>query len=195
VTTDQHSASAGEGKGSSAADPASPPADANDEGDGAGSTEDDGSVDDATVRDAKLKKLSDEAARYRTERNTARESVTTEKTRADTLALQNAFLVAAAGHVTDLDAAWKLADQTLLALGDDGTVSGAETAVEAVRTAYPYLVAPGPSDTPTGREDDWFRPTNDTPSGMRTPERMNRNTTADRQTLEAKFPALRNLAR
>jgi len=27
---------------------------------------------------------------------------------------------------------------------------------------------------------------------MRTPERMNRNTAADRQTLEAKFPALKN---
>lgn len=91
------------------------------------------------IRDTKLKKLSEDCARYRTERNTERqrvEAVTDELRQAK---LHSAFLLAAVGKVNDLDAAWKLADRTGITVDETGEVTGLDTAVAATVERYPYL--------------------------------------------------------
>jgi len=109
-----------------------------------------------------------QAARYRTQRNTARkerDELRTEvyelKTKLkgadekgtgderDALRIELAFARAAGGQFVDEDAAWKLADRALMTVSDDGSVTGAEEAVEALAEANPFLLAPAPDDKPT----------------------------------------------
>lgn len=59
----------------------------------------------------------------------------------ETEAKRNAFFAAAtAAKVTDLDAAWKLADHGKITLDANGAVAGAKEAIEELVKAKPYLV-------------------------------------------------------
>jgi hypothetical protein len=108
-----------------------------------------------------------QAAQYRTQRNTARKERDELRTEVyelkeklkeagekgtgderDALRMELAFARAAGSQFVDADAAWKLADRALMSVGDDGSVTGAEEAVEALAETNPFLLAPAPDDRP-----------------------------------------------
>ena len=128
-------------------DPSSP-ADPDDEDDTEDDTDD---TDDAkAVRDPKLQKLSRESARYRTEAKAERERADAAEARVQTLLsqrMEDRFFVSAAGKVTDIEAAWKLADKASITMQDDGTIVGTDEAVAAVIERYPALVTGAADDT------------------------------------------------
>jgi hypothetical protein len=153
---------------------------------------DDKDADDGEdVRNPELKKLHDEAARYRT-------SAKAEKERADAAAealraarIENAFLRAAVGKVTDTDAAFKLADTTDLTIDDDGNVTDVDDVVAEVVERYPYLRPEVTDDDLIYGED--VPPTQ--PSGRSTNyKRTSDDGSGNRAVLESKFPALRGRA-
>ena len=55
-----------------------------------------------------------------------------------------ALLLAAAGKVTDSEAAWKLADMSKGLVEDDGTVKGMDEVIAVVVKQYPYLQTEDP---------------------------------------------------
>lgn len=67
------------------------------------------------------------------------------------LRLRNAFLIAAIGKVREVDAAYRLADLSAVAVNDNGTVSDVDGVLATVLERYPYLAAddePAPFDDP-----------------------------------------------
>lgn len=66
-------------------------------------------------------------------------------------AKQNAFNAAALKKgITDIDAAWKLAEQGKITLDDQGTISGVDAVVEELAKSKPYLVGkPGAVGSPS----------------------------------------------
>ena len=98
-----------------------------------------GSADTATIRDPEKKRLSDEAAAHRVRAKKAEEALTTATATIQELRLHNAFMRAALPLVDDLDAAWKLADHSLVKIDDDGNDTGMDTMITAALRNYPYL--------------------------------------------------------
>ena len=164
---------------------------------------DGGSTDDAEtdhagsgndpVRDVEKKRLSDEAAARRNEAKA-------ERARADTaeaalsasaetitgLRQHNAFLTAAAGRLTDLDAAWKLADTTAIVIADDGSATGTDDVIAGLLDRYPYLASDDAALT------EPFQPYPTEPSGRPLNGRKEQlGARGNRQVLEGKFPALK----
>lgn len=194
---------AGEGEGEGTSPPGLPsssPADPDD-------TTDDTDVDDAedteddefeTVRDKRARKAARDAARYRTAAKAEKERADAAEARVQTLLsrrMEDRFYVAAAGKVTDIEAAWKLADKNTIVINDDGTVVGADEAVTAVIDRYPALVL-GPADDHDESGDfvpDAFSPNYTTGglpnSGQPIGKRPDANRTND-ALLMKKYPAL-----
>ena len=85
--------------------------------------------------------------------------------------------------MTDLEVAWKLADQSAVTVGDDGTVTGFDDVIATTLERYPYLV---PDDEPLLP----FQPLPTASSGRPT-ERRIPATQTNQRLLEAKFPALK----
>lgn len=65
--------------------------------------------------------------------------------------IANALATKLAGKgVVDLDGALKLADRSAIEIGDDGTVSGVDKAIEALQKDKPYLFNTSTGGTPSG---------------------------------------------
>jgi hypothetical protein len=152
-----------------------------------------GEADDET-RDKDRRRLSREAAKYRTTAKAEKERADGAEARATSLEelvhgliAQNAFLRAAGGTIADVDAAWKLADHDSLTVNEDGTVEGVDDVLTQVTERYPYLTKQ-PSDVDPVLADKFpalvpsGRPTN----GKRQSDTGALNVAA----LAAKFPAL-----
>ncbi len=142
------------------------------------------------IRDPEKHRLSQEAAKHRTEAKKAKERVgelEAEVAGLQSLRLQNAFLVAAAGKVGDLNAAWKLCDQSRISVADDGTVTGAAEALEETLEKYPYLAPTNGHDDEELLTPESFGPLE--PSG-RPANTGNRNGDTNRAALVKRFPAL-----
>lgn len=72
-------------------------------------------------------------------------------------------------------------------MADDGTVSGADEAVEALSDANPFILAPAPDGPPA--ETNPFKPTGS--SGRAMNGKKKSTDTYDRSRLEKLYPALR----
>ena len=103
----------------------------------------DGSADDTSdseqIKNPELKRLSNEAAAHRIRAKKAEEALATATESVQDLLIENAFIRAALPLVDDIDAAWKLADHSLVKVDDDGNVSGMDTMITAALRSYPYL--------------------------------------------------------
>ncbi|BAN03350.1 phage scaffolding protein [Ilumatobacter coccineus] len=96
------------------------------------------------------------------------------------------FFRLAATDVDDLDAAWKLADLSLISTDDSGTTTGVDAAVKQLKQSYPHLFG-DPTDDARGRTTDVpGSKQGGSPSNGR---RVNSSSTP-RSQLDAKFPAL-----
>jgi len=99
------------------------------------------------------------------------------------LRIENAFLRHAhAAGIAEVDDAWKLIDQSMIEVSDEGEVEGMDTAVLALTTKYPSLKG-GPqrgSPSPPARS-----------SGKPVSHRQPPKTGYDTATLQSRFPALR----
>ncbi len=176
-----------EGEGSLSPETPSSPADGDDENEG--SDEDDEPGEDeplskSEIRNPRIKSLTNECARYRTAAKAEKERADTAETTVSELRRHNAFLVAAAGKVTDLEAAWKLADQSAVTVADDGTVTGFDDVIASTLDRYPYLV---PDDEPMLP----FQPLPTVSSGKPNARRIPVND-PNRRVLESRFPALKH---
>ncbi len=181
---------ANEADGSGTDDPASsPPSGERDETEG------------GQVADPDKKRLSDEAARYRRERNELRAQVEelTRKVEGKqtndnyertirSLRLELAWERAAtAAHISDIEAAWRLAADDLAGVKvEDGKVDTERLRqiVDHVAQRYPYLTddyAPGDPNVVTATS----------PSGRPMNGKKESNVGTDRRVLEKRFPALR----
>ncbi|MFN2640560.1 MAG: hypothetical protein ABR548_01500 [Actinomycetota bacterium] len=139
--------------------------------------------DDATevIRDRKGWAHSHREAKYRTRAKTERARAETAEQATLTLQIENAFLRAVAGRVTDLDAAYRLADLSDVELDETGELVGVQEAVEATLARYPLLL--GGEESPTVPLEKSGRPIN---------RNKNRAPTPDRTALETRYPALRS---
>lgn len=179
-----------EDDGSGADDPASsPPSGAGDDNEG------------EQVEDPAKKRLSDEAAKYRRERNELRaqvedltRKVAGKQTNDDyektirSLRLELAWERAATGaHISDIEAAWRLAADDLAGVKvEDGKVDTErlQQIVDHVAQRYPYL-------TDDYAPDDANVVTATSPSGRPVNGKKDSQLGTDRRALEKKFPALR----
>lgn len=136
-----------------------------------------------------VKRLSDEAARYRVRAKEAEHRADQLADENRTLRLRIEFnLLGTAANVADLDAAWKLATDDLTAVEiTDGQVDTdrLEAIVAHVAERYPYLASPA---TPS-KDDDWLPPT--VPSGRPANGRKQGRQGLNEQQLADRFPALR----
>ena len=159
-------------------DPA-PQGDETDSGEGSP----DGSAADTSetepVKNPELKRLSNEAAAHRIRAKKAEEALTTATATIQELRIHNAFMRAALPLIDDLDAAWKLADHSLVKIDDDGNVTGMDTMITAALQMYPYLERV---------VDTMPEPIS---GGAPTNGRRNNPNVANAAILEKKFPALR----
>jgi hypothetical protein len=149
-----------------------------------------------------------QAAQYRTQRNTARKERDELRTEVydlkeklkeadekgtgderDALRIELAFARAAGGQFVDADAAWKLADRALMSVGDDGSVAGAEEAVEALAEANPFLLAPAPDDRPDRNPFNEARSSGRVMNGRK--KTASETSTYNIAELRKRYPALR----
>jgi hypothetical protein len=147
-----------------------------------------------------------QAAQYRTQRNTARKERAELRTEVyelkeqlkeaeekgtgderDALRIELAFARAAGGQFIDADAAWKLADRALMSVSDDGSVTGAEEAVEALAEANPFLLTPAP-DGKTKDRNPFNEPSS---SGRNMNGKKKPQDAYDLTALQKRYPALR----
>lgn len=179
---------------------------------GAGSDDEQGSQEDEDSEqdDDEEAPPGKREAKYRRQRNEARAELRRVKAelagkkqdakadkRARRVQEELAFIkVAAAEGVTDVEAAWKLADREMLQWereGDDDPpqLTGVEEAVAKVLDRYPY-VASGQNDrSRRDDDDDRVRPPHATTSGRPTNSpKQGKTKELDRAYLERKFPAL-----
>jgi hypothetical protein len=145
---------------------------------------------DDIVRDAEKKKLSDEAAARRNEAkaeraraDAAEAALATSAQSITELRQHNAFLSAAVGRLTDLDAAWKLADASQIVIAEDGTPTGTDDVITGLLERYPYLAPVEPLEP--------FQPLPTLPSGRPLNGRKLHQNEPTRHVLEGKFPALK----
>lgn len=160
--------------------------DGKDDGDIAASEDDDAEEDledPRKIKDPKRARSARQAAQYRTQRNKARRE-------RDELRMEVAFLRAAGAQFVDTTAAWKLADRSMLTVNDDGTVTGADEAVEALAESQPFLLAPAPDDKPT-KDRNPFKEASAPVRKMNGKKQPLSSETYDVKRLEAKYPAMR----
>lgn len=102
------------------------------------------------------------------------------------LCTENALLKAAAGKVSDVDAAWKLADKVGITLNDDGAITGMDDVIATTVERYPYL-APKPTEEVEPILAGKFPAL--VPSGMQTNKRKSGdNDTLNRAALGSEVP-------
>jgi hypothetical protein len=156
------------------------------------------------VKNPRLKKLSDEAAKRRNQAKAEKERADAAEARlkefegqanTETLLgqlregqMENAFLKMAFGKVADVDAAWKLADKAGVTITNEGTVEGLDEVLAKVLEKHPYLT-PKPAEQVDKELADRFPAL--TPSGRPNNGRKNDKDAVDYSVLEKKFPALR----
>lgn len=149
--------------------------------------------EDEPVRDPVAYNRSRSESKYRVRAKQAEEERDAHRARADaaegallTAAVEVAFVRAAvAAGVTDVEAAWRLADLDDVTLDEDGVIVGADEAVDALKARYPYLVvgaAPAPERT---------QPPSASTSGKKMNGQKKTNPGLDRAALAKRFPALR----
>lgn len=151
--------------------------------------DDEDANDDAPVRDKKLFELSQENKKQRHATKRERDRAEGLQERVSTLMLENAFIKAAVGRVSDFDAALKLMDRTGITITPEGEVTGVDEALAKVIERYPYVAdedAPGDTDLNTALAglQASGRPAN----GKRTSVGATNS-----KVLRDKFPALRRL--
>jgi hypothetical protein len=154
---------------------------------------DEGGADDE-IKHPRIKELSAEAARYRTSARAEKDRADGAEARATSLeelvqglVAQNAFLRAAGGTITDVDAAWKLADQASLTVNEDGTVDGIEDVLAQVTARYPYLTTkPSDVDPVLANKFPALLPSGRPTNGKRRSDTQGMDLAA----LAARFPAL-----
>jgi len=151
----------------------------------AGPGDDEQSTDSDVIRNPEQKHASEEAARYRIAAKAERQRADEAEQRATkaerslrTLALRSRFNDAAyEANVTDVDAAWKLAESELasITIDDDGEVDARELAAVIREVARRHPAVVGANLMPSGRP----------------PNRRRLDEDLDTEALGQKFPALR----
>ncbi len=152
----------------------------------------------------RIKQLSDEAAKRRMQAKAEKERADAAEAKLKALEgeantetllgqvregqMENAFLRVAFGKVTDVDAAWKLADRNGVTITNDGTVEGLEEVLTKVLEKHPYL-APKPTDPAAQALADKFPAL--LPSGRPNNGKKDSKDSVDYGFLEKRFPALR----
>ncbi len=176
------------------------------EEEGGGTGNDDDDNDNQDVDNPRLKQLSDEAAKYRRERNEWRKRAEEAEAKVGdanagetvrTLRLELSFeRLATRAKITDIEAAWRLVEDDLKAVNidDEGVVDAErmQQIVNHVVERYPYLrddYAPqkeegDPSSSPSGTSTN-------AASGRPVNGRRRSDAGADFGALARKFPALR----
>jgi hypothetical protein len=137
---------------------------------------------DSNIQNPDLKRLSDEAAKYRNRAKAAEEALVAADATIRELRIQNEFQRYALPLVDDLDAAWKLADHSLVKVSDDGDVTGIREMLQSLVRSYPYLERQ-PDTTPYHVPGSGGTPANGRRAGT---------SASSRAVLEKKFPALRS---
>jgi hypothetical protein len=161
--------------------------------------DEDDDQDDETVSHPRIKKLSEEAKRHRLaakaekERADRADAALAEAQGADQVRALRLELAAIKHNATrpepfkDVEAAMAMVDLSAVTLGDDGTVSGLDDALDYVAKKYPYMVDDsGTAPARPAADDLPMRP-----SGRQTNGRRGDGSGYNRSTLEGKFPALR----
>lgn len=148
------------------------------------SQEDDESTETKrTQPDPRIKKLSNEAAKYRKQRNGAR-------VERDEAKVELAFVKAVGRRFADVDAAFKLLDKSAIEVAKDGEISGLDEAIDALAESNPFLLT---GDDETEDEDPFKATRSRTSSRKFNGPRRPTTTGLDRAALQRKFPSLRRL--
>ncbi len=158
------------------------------------SADDEGTAGDdggeGNVRDPEMKKVHDEAKKWRLRcRDLEQQLQDGEGSRADIqiLTVEKEFYRLAAQRVTDLAAAFKLADTSLITVADNGTLTGMDKVIDRVLQNYPFLSGDS-DDEPTERTTKV--PAVPKEGGSPTSSRRSGKSATTSSTLRRKFPAL-----
>lgn len=190
--------SSGDDEGSGDGDGAEGSSDRGDDDSDANAGDQDGTDDDDEIRNPRLKQVSEEAKRHRLAAKAERERADDLQRQLDaapgvtaiTEARQERdFYREAVSEFNDIDAAWKLRDESLISTDVDGITTGIDAAVKKLKQSYPHL-----ADDPT--TDDTRKRTTQVPAapgsgGSPTnPRRGGDGNSTPRKALDSKFPAL-----
>ncbi len=146
--------------------------------------------EDGAIRNPRIKALSDENKRHRLAAKQERERADGLQERVSTLMLENAFIKASAGRISDFDAALKLMDRTGITITPEGEVTGIDEALAKVIERYPYVAdEDGPADTDLNTTLAGLQPSGRPANGKRSAGPAG----ANNKVLRDKFPALRRL--